>query len=137
MFYRSCIKLPKVRKKRPYRESVKPQTKPSSVVCAYCSKTIAPQDQQINTKDGVMHYKCAVEIAFKRLDAIELPRPTVFSLSRDFQNYLTKQAEIFLWQPLEDAEYKLTEVLDISEEIFDAPIQLSKLIDRQSQGVSP
>ncbi|MCG2695505.1 hypothetical protein L6248_01055 [Candidatus Parcubacteria bacterium] len=84
-----------------------------------------------------MHYECATAIVFKKLEAAGLSRPTVFSLSRDFQKYLVDQANMLLFQPVEDAEHKLAEVLDISEEIFGKQIKLSKLMAKQSQELSP
>ncbi|MBA3047708.1 hypothetical protein KKC83_05260 [Patescibacteria group bacterium] len=129
----------KARKKRNYNGRKTFQTKSSKVVCAnpYCSRIVAPSAPQVKTSKGVMHYECVTAIVFKKLEVAGLPRPTVFSLGRDFQKYLVDQANMLLLQPVENAEYKLTEVLDISEEIFGKQIKLSKLMTKQSQELSP
>jgi len=125
-------------KKRTYNGRKTPQTKPSRVVCPYCHIVVAHHEKVAITDKGIAHYNCAIDSVFNRIKTIGLPLPSVFSLGRDFQEYLANQAKILLWQDPENAEYKLTEILDISEEVFGKQPQLSKLLmTRQSQGLNP
>ncbi|MEA3464182.1 MAG: hypothetical protein U9R14_03880 [Patescibacteria group bacterium] len=125
-------------RKKVYKKQAKNQRiQISKMVCPYCHIIIAPYDKQVVTSKGLAHHDCVVAKAIERLDAIESPRPPVFSLGRDFQNHLARQAEILLSQSSDDYEEKLAEIIDISEEIFFQPIDLSTLIAKQSQGLSP
>ena len=109
------------------------KTKVSRVVCPYCFIIIAPYDKQTTTSKGVAHYDCVITEVMEKLKIVGLPVPSVCTLGSGFQNYLTKQAEELSLQFPGDWEYKLAEIIKISEEIFFQPIDLSTLIARQSQ----
>jgi len=105
-------------------------TKSSNIYCVNCNRTIAPAEEQINIKEGPVHYACALEKAVEKLVKAGLPRPTNFSTPADFRRYLVEQVKRLLYRPFDDVKDQLAAIQEVAQEIFGKDIFLSKLMAR-------